>query len=48
MFFDERKFFDEMINEKFDFLNNNNYQLSRNNNFLLLNDIILLFSFFAH
>ena len=48
MFFNKKMFFNEIINEKFNFLNDNNYQLLRNNNFSSLNDVTSLFSFFIH
>ena len=48
MFFNERMFFDEMIDEKFNFRNDNDHQSSRNDDFSLLNDATSLFSFFAH
>ena len=41
-------FFDKMIDEKFNFLNDNDHQLSRNNDFALLNNTTSLFTFFAH
>ena len=48
MFFDERMFFNEMIDEKFDFWSDNNHQSLWNNDFLLLNNATSLFSLFAH
>ena len=48
MFFNKKIFFDEMINEKFNFQNNNDHQSSRNDDFSSLNNATLLFSFFAH
>ena len=48
MFFNEKMFFNEMIDEKFDFRNDNDHQSSRNDDLSLLNDITSLFSFLAH